>query len=92
MSAPVDGVGDPALEPGARVAELERVRVREVPQINRVRIRHVVELRIEPHLCLKKKKGKLKVEDKGMVKWWCASGLSWTLVLYLLPSALYMLV
>jgi hypothetical protein len=55
MSAPVDGVGDPALEPGARVAELERVRVREVPQINRVRIRHVMELRIEPDLCLKKK-------------------------------------
>ena len=47
MAAPVDGVGDPALEPGARVAELERVRVREVPQINRVRIRHVVELRME---------------------------------------------
>jgi len=54
MSAPVDGVGDPALEPGARVAELERVRVREVPQINRVRIRHVMEFRIEPDLCLKK--------------------------------------
>ena len=65
MSAPVDGVGDPALEPGARVAELKRVRVREVPQINRVRIRHVVELRIEPDLCLKKlSKGKFKVRTK----------------------------
>jgi hypothetical protein len=46
----IRGVGDAPFEAAACVAELESVGIREVVEVDRVRIRHIVELRVEPHL------------------------------------------